>query len=81
MRLVESGQSQATGARSLGVGEQTVCNWESKHGSGSLRGAGSNAEVTAEEMENIGLRAELSRVAMESDMVRKATAYFAKVQK
>jgi transposase len=46
-----------------------------------LRGASSKAEVTAEQMENIRLRAELARVTMERDILGKATAYFAKVQK
>jgi len=53
----------------------------SKHRTGSLRGASSKAEVTAEQMENIRLRAELARVTMERDILGKATAYFAKVQK
>jgi transposase len=78
VRLVESGQSQAAVARSLGVVEQTLFNWVSKHRSGSLRGASSKAEVTAEQMENSRLRAELARVTMERDILGKATAYFAK---
>lgn len=81
VRLVESGQSQAAVARSLGVVEQTLFNWVNKHRSGSLRGSSSKAEVTAEQMENIRLRAELARVTMERDILGKATAYFAKVQK
>jgi transposase len=80
VRLVESGQSQAV-ARSLGVVEQTLFNWVSKHRSGSLRGASSKPEVTAEQMENSRLRAELARVTMERDILGKATAYFSKWQK
>ena len=81
VRLVESGQSQAAVARSLGVVEQTLFNWVSKHRAGSLRGASSKAEVSAEQMENSRLRAELARVTMERDILGKATAYFAKCQK
>ena len=81
VRLVESGQSQAAVSRSLGVVEQSLFNWVSKHRSGSLRGPSSKAEMTAEQMENIRLRAELARVTMERDILGKATAYFAKVQK
>ena len=81
VRLVESGQSQAAVARSLGVVEQTLFNWVSKHRSGNLRGPSNKAEVTAEQMENIRLRAELARVTMERDILGKATAYFAKEQK
>ena len=81
VRLVESGQRQTAVARSLGVVEQTLSKWVSKHRAGSLRGASSKPEVTAEQMENSRLRAELARVTMERDILGKATAYFAKWQK
>jgi transposase len=80
-RLVESGQSQAAAARSLGVVEQTLANWVKAHRAGTLKGAGSKPQVTAEQMENSRLRAELARVTMERDILGKATAYFAKCQK
>src|ERR1039458_910316 len=38
-RLVESGQSQAAAARSLGVVEQTLGNWVREHRAGTLKGA------------------------------------------
>ena len=81
VRLVESGQRQAAVARSLGVVEQTLSKWLSKHRAGSLQGAGSKPEVTTEQMENSRLRAELARVTMERDILGKATAYFSKWQK
>jgi len=56
-RLVESGQSQASVARSLGVVEQTLGNWVSQHRAGTLKGAGSKPRVSAEQMENSPLRA------------------------
>ena len=80
VRLVESGQSIAAAARSLGVVEQTLCNWVKAKREGRLKGASSKA-VTAEQMENSRLRAELARVKMERDILGKATAYFAKCQK
>jgi transposase len=46
-----------------------------------LKGASSKPAVTAEQMENSRLRAELARVTMERDILGKATAYFAKGQK
>jgi len=67
-RLVESGQSQAETARSLGVVEQTLGNWVREHRAGTLKGASSKAQVTAEQMENSRLRAELARVTMERDI-------------
>jgi len=79
-RLVESGQSQAA-SRSLGVAEQALGNWVREHRAGTLRGTSSKPQVTAEQMENSRLRAELARVTMERDILGKATAYFAKCQK
>lgn len=81
VRLVESGQSQAAAARSLGVVEQTLGNWVREHRAGTLKGANSKPVVSAEQMENSRLRAELARVTMERDILGKATAYFAKCQK
>src|ERR1035437_3232093 len=70
-RLVESGQSQAAAARSLGVVEQTLGNWVREHRAGTLKGASSKPAVTAEQMENSRLRAELARVTMERDILGK----------
>ena len=81
VRLVESGQSAASVARTLGVVEQTLGNWVKAHRAGSLQGVGGKAQVTAEQMEISRLRAELARVTMERDILGKATAYFAKGQK
>jgi transposase len=44
---------------------------------GELQGAGERP-VSAEQMELARLRAELARVKMERDILKKATAYFAR---
>jgi len=80
VRLVESGQSIAAAARSLGVVEQTLYNWVKAQREGRLKGA-AKSKVSAEQMEISRLRAELARVKMERDILGKATAYFAKGQK
>lgn len=80
VRLVESGQSIAGAARTLGVVDQTLFNWVKASRQGRLTGADSNL-VSAEQMEIARLRAELARVKMERDILGKATAYFAKVAK
>lgn len=77
MRLVESGQSIAAAARSLGLAEQTLFNWVKAQREGWLSGADSKP-VSAEQMEISRLRAELARVKMERDILKKATAYFAR---
>jgi transposase len=81
VRLVESGQTMAAAARSLGVVEQTLGNWIKLHRAGRLKGTVGQRQVTAEQMEISRLRAELARVTMERDILEKATAYFAKGQK
>jgi len=81
VRLVESGQTLASAARSLGVVEQTLGNWIKLHRAGQLRGVVGKTAVTAEQMEISRLRAELARVTMERDILGKATAFFAKGQK
>jgi transposase len=78
---VESGQTLAAAARSLGVVEQTLGNWVKLHRAGKLKGAIGKSAVTAEQMEISRLRAELARVTMERDILGKATAFFAKGQK
>ncbi len=80
-RLVESGQSMAAAARSLGLVEQTLGNWVREHRAGTLKGATSKPVVSAEQMENSRLGAELARVTMERDILGKATAFFAKGQR
>lgn len=77
VRLVESGQTQAAVARTLGVVEQTLFNWVKASRLGRLSGADSKP-VSAEQMEIARLRGELARVKMERDILGKATAYFAK---
>jgi len=77
VRMVESGQSIAAAARSLGVVEQTLYNWVKAEREGRLKGR-ANSKVNAEQMEISRLRAELARVKMERDILGKATAYFAK---
>ena len=78
MRLVESGQSIAAAAHTLGVVDQTLFNWVKAQRPGLLKGAESKVNVSAEQMQISRLRAELARVKMERDILGKATAYFAK---
>ena len=75
VRLVESGQSIAAAARTLGLVEQTLFNWVKAQRQGTLKGADSPTAVSALQIENAQLRAELARVKMERDILGKATAY------
>ena len=77
VRLVKAGQEASVTARVLGMPKQTLSNWVRLAEKGELQGAG-DRPVSAEQMESARLRAELARVKMERDILKKATAYFAK---
>ena len=77
VRLVKAGQEVSVTARVLGVPKATLSNWVRLSDKGELQGAG-DKPVSAEQMELARLRAELARVKMERDILKKATAYFAK---
>src|SRR5262245_5234145 len=78
VRLVlEHGMTQGEAAKRLSVPKGTIANWmaAAKHGLGPISGA-----KTAQELENeiAKLRKELAEVKQEREVLKKATAYFAK---
>ena len=77
VRLVKGGQAVPVTARILGVPVQTLGNWVRLGEKGQLKGAG-DKPVSVEQMELARLRAQLARVTMERDILKKATAYFAR---
>ncbi|MDB5970091.1 MAG: transposase of ISThsp4, family [Hydrocarboniphaga sp.] len=68
----------APASRELGLLEQTLRNWSKASQTGTLAGAGSGKPVTPEQMELSRLRAENVRLKMHVEILKKATAYFAK---
>jgi transposase len=64
-------------ARELGLIEQTLRNWVKAAAAGKLVAADAKP-VTPEQMELSRLRAENARLKMHVDILKKATAYFAK---
>lgn len=77
VKRVKDGQSVGTVCRELGLSDQTLRNWVKAAAEGKLNGAGGRV-VTAEEMELSRLRAENLRLKRENEILKKATAYFAK---
>lgn len=77
VRLVKTGQAIGVTAKILGIPKATLGNWVRLSTEGTLAGSGAKP-VSAEQMELARLRAELARVKMERDILKKATAYFAK---
>lgn len=77
VKRVRDGQSISKVCKELGLGDQTLRNWLKASAEGRLNGAGGKV-VTAEEMELSRLRAENGRLKRENEILKKATAYFAR---
>jgi len=77
VKRVKDGQSVGAVAKELGLVEQTLRNWVKAAAAGKLNGAGGK-KVTLEEMELSRLRAENIRLKRENEILKKATAYFAR---
>ena len=77
VKRIKDGQSVSMVCKELGLSDQTVRNWVKAAAEGKLNGAGGRI-VTPEEMELSRLRAENLRLKRENEILKKATAYFAK---
>ena len=77
VQRVIGGQSIGAVAKDLGLVEQTLRNWVKAAQAGKLNRAGGKT-VTPEQMDLSRLRAENARLRMECEILKKATAYFAK---
>jgi transposase len=77
VKRVKDGQSAGTVAKDLGLIEQTLRNWVKAADSGKLNKPGGK-EITPEQMELSRLRAENIRLKRECEILKKATAYFAR---
>ena len=77
VKRVNSGQGITAVAKDLGLVEQTLRNWVKAAKAGKLNLPGAKT-VTPEQMELSRLRAENARLRLECEILKKATAYFAK---
>jgi transposase len=77
VKRVKDGQTAGAVAKDLGLVEQTLRNWVKAADAGKLIGSG-NKVVTPEQMELSRLRAEVIRLKRECEILKKATAYFAR---
>ena len=77
--VVESGQGLTETARSLSISAKTLANWvvAARHG-GRAAGDDKRRPVTELEAEVSRLKRELAEMKMERDLLKKATAYFAR---
>lgn len=77
--VTEDGLSITEVGRRLEIPQQTVSNWAKAYKEGRLPGIGKNRKpLTEVEAELARARRELAEVKMERDLLKKATAYFAK---
>lgn len=79
VKLVETGKSAAQVARELGLPEWRVQNWVRDSHKKAAKGSPGNFDAIVEE--NKRLRRELARAQEEAEILKKASAYFARHQK
>jgi transposase len=77
VKRVQAGQSIGAVARELGLIEQTLRNWVKAAAAGKLNSPGAKV-VTPEQMELSRVRTENIRLKRENEILKKATAYFAR---
>ena len=77
VRLVKGGQAVSVTAKVLGIPKASLDNWVKLSAKGQIKGVG-DKPVSAGQMELPRLRAQLARVTMERDILKKATVYFAR---
>ncbi len=77
VKRVKEGLTPGAAAKELGLNEQTLRNWVKAAEAGKLNGPGAKP-VTPEQMELSRLRVENIRLKREVEILKKATAYFAR---
>ena len=75
--VVEEGYTFKAAAAAVGVGDQSLRAWHAKYAP-HREPCGENATVEELRQENQRLRKELRRAELEREILKKATAYFAK---
>ena len=79
VRLVrERGVTVAQAARDLGLGQTVLRKWVREYGSDPKDAFPGQGQQKPEQVELTQLRREVARLKMERDVLKKATAFFAK---
>lgn len=74
----EQGMTQAEVSKKLGIPKGTIGNWVSGYSESSPGAPPGEQTYAAMKAENARLRKELAEARMEREILKKATAYFAK---
>jgi transposase-like protein len=77
VRLVKGGQSVSATSEVLGISKTSLFNWVKRSDLGELNGTGA-IPANPDQLLLARLRAQLTRVTMERDMLKITTAYFAR---
>ncbi len=72
--VTEQGYSRAEAARSLGINANMLCRWVNEERAGDGQTFRGNGRLTPDQEENRKLKAEIKRLQMEKDILKKATA-------
>ena len=75
--VTEQGYSRAEAARSLGINANMLCRWVQEEQAGDGQSFRGNGRLTPEQEENRRLKAEIKRLRMEKEILKKATVFFA----
>jgi transposase len=75
--LKESGKSQVQVSRELGIADSSLSKWVRQYEAGEFSGSAKKVQSSSDK-EIARLTAELKRKTMEVEILKKATAFFAK---
>jgi len=76
--VTEQGLRQGDAARRLGISPKSLSRWVNEFQAGKLKGSPGADKLTPEQRRIKELERELAIARMERDILKKATAYFAK---
>ena len=79
--VVEEGYSIAEAARNLGINANMLGRWVKEFNRDDGQAFRGNGKLTAEQEEVRKLKAQIKRLEMEKDILKKATVFFAKETK
>ena len=75
--IADQGYTRAEAAKSLGVNANMLGRWAKELGSKDGQAFRGNGKLTPEQEENRKLKAQVKRLEMEKDILKKATVFFA----
>jgi len=75
--VIEQGYNRAEAARSLGINANMLGRWVREYQTGDGQSFRGNGKLTPEQEEVRKLKAQVKRLQMEKDILKKATVFFA----